>query len=73
MPVFRQALHMPTYALQTMTRPPTLSCWQCLQASHGGSASLEHLTSLFVERSHELWRVPDAQVRVIYGVDSSVD
>ena len=40
--------------------------WQALltepllaQASGGGSSSLEHLTALFVERQHLVWKVPD--------------
>jgi len=35
-------------------------CPSWVQASSEGSESLSHLTSLYVERAHELWRVPAA-------------
>lgn len=41
------------------------------KADFGGSASLEHLTRLFVERSHPLWRAEIAQAFLLRGAKAA--
>jgi hypothetical protein len=49
------------------------SCCWCLQAGDGGSSSLSHLVSLFVERSHQLWRTQDVQTWLREGAALAAD
>lgn len=55
----------------TLLRLPLLS--RLLQASDHGSSSLSHLVSIFVERSHTLWRTQDVQAWLKAAAEVAAD